>query len=332
MKKIYLILSIIFPILTACGPNPDEQVKKYALFFANEATNNHIQELKKFYPEIENADSIALNYNSENIKILPLDNESLNYRIRFTPETSIEIIRKKNGDIKIIESKGLFVFPDSLINLAKKWSLWNNKLNDLELSYIIKQQVIPKIEFNSPDLDFFNLHGPVKSMTISYVGFDGKKYPWLGVWGWKGEYYFDENGLWINPKEVLPNILKILRNDSNQINKIELPYNPLFGNNTIISYTWKGNFPESFVFYDYDGFNGGFIYHERVIAGIENFPHNPYETNYEITEKTILEDFKFDDIGNWVTCKCVYIYNEYINGNITEGSKSGTMTREINYY
>ena len=332
IKKLTPILLLSILILAACGPKPEEQVKRFAMDFAQKASKNQIDTLKSVYPDVINADSIALSFNSESIKILPLDDDGINFRIRYSPDASIELIRNKKGEIKVIESRGIFLFPDTLVSLAESWGLWNKKFSDAELSKIIKEQVLPKLKFTSPDLNFFNLHGPVKSMTVSYVGFDGKKYPWLGVWGWKGLYEFNEDGEWLNPKEVSSNFVKITRNDKNQITNIQLPPNSITGGSSEITYNWSNNRPESFVYYTYEGYAGNFVYQDDLISGIQNSPHNPYEMDYEITEKTILTDFQYDEMGNWISCKCLYRYNEYINGTPNSGSKPGIMNREILYY
>lgn len=333
MKKLIpLLISLTLVALAACGPKPEDQVKNFAQIFARNAAKNQLDSLSLVYPDISNADSVGLKYSPDNVKVLPLDDEGINFRIRYNPETTIEIIRKKNGAIKVIESKGLFLFPDTLVKLAENWGLWNNKLNDVQLSKIIKEQVLPKLEFKSPDLDFFNLHGPVKSMAISYIGGDGKKYPWLNVWGWKGNYEFSEEGEWINPKEVSPRFQKIERDTAQKIIKIQLGFNPRLGGFEEASYHWDNGRPVSFILIGPEGYRGKFEYEEENISGVENEPYNPYDIYYEIVENSVLSEYEYDSMGNWISCKWVYRYNENIDGNINKGSKSGTMSREITYY
>ena len=339
MNKIYYFIFILFFVCIACEKKQNNNLmQNFAEIFARNAEKNQIDSVSLVYPDVKMADSIGLTYYPENIKIIPLDKEGINYRIKFSPETSIEVIKKNSGAIKVIQSKGLFIFPDTLVKIAEEWGLWDRNLSDVELSKIIKEQVEPKLVFTSPDLDFFNLKGPVRSMVISYVGFDGKKYPWLGVWGWRGNYEFNEDGEWVNPEEVSTNFKKIVRDSENRITKIQLSYNTMIGDYAEISYNWKDNLPQSYKYYTHEGYEGNFIIEdyendgELVISGIQNLPHNPYDMDYEISEKTILSEFEFDDRGNWVNCKCVYKYNEYIGGNTNSGSKSGTMTRDINYY
>lgn len=339
MKKIYYIIFILFFVCIACEKKQNNDLmQNFAEIFARNAINNQIDSISFVYPDVKYADSIGLHFNPENLKISPLDQEGIYYRIKYSPETSIDVVRKNNGAINVVQSHGLFVFPDTLVTLAKNWGLWNNKLSDVEISRIIKEQVEPKLVFKSPDLDFFNLHGKVKSMVISYVGFDGKKYPWLGVWGWKGNYEFNEEGQWINPQDVSTNFKKIVRNEDNQICKIELQYDTMLGDYMEISYNWNDNRPVSYKYYSHEGYEGSFNYQEEnngdniVLEGIKSNPHNPYDMDYEISESTQLSEFEFDDKGNWINCKCIYRYNEYIGGNANSGNKSGTMTREIIYY
>lgn len=75
MKKsviICLLLSVLeFGIFSCSKKSKEDEVKEFALGFADKASRNQIDSLKLVYPGIENADSVYLKYVVEGIVVNP---------------------------------------------------------------------------------------------------------------------------------------------------------------------------------------------------------------------------------------------------------------------
>lgn len=183
-------------------------------------------------------------------------------------------------------------------------------------------------DFTSPDLDFFNIHGPVKELIISYTGLDDEnRYGGpIDAWSEPGLYKFDTRGKWTNP-----NVYKVERNNKGQIVKLIFSEEGLEDWHYCREFEWKGNQLFSFSQYALDG---EFHYLDNVISSIELF----HGYTIDIIEDNIkFSGFVYDDKGNWISCK----WNQKISHLIDEDTldpdepptyKSGTMIREITYY
>ena len=133
MKRLHCLSFIVcLMVLGACGPKPEEQVKEFAVRFADFVNTNQKDSVQKYYPEFELTDSLV-NVPVGNITITPEDVES-EYFIEYTPTIGMSVNLNKNGEFTISDSKGIFTFPANKIELAKKTGMWDNSLSDLELA------------------------------------------------------------------------------------------------------------------------------------------------------------------------------------------------------
>ena len=186
-------------------------------------------------------------------------------------------------------------------------------------------------EFSSPDLDFFNVHGPVKELKISY---DGVENGLFGGWCNPGVYKFDKNGCWINPSEFsvgsFEKVYKVERNDKGQIVKFILSENKNEVDDWHFweTFEWENNYLSEFSHYPEEGH---FHYLDGKISLIE-LGHG--YTQYPMEDIIRFSDFEYDEQGNWVSCtwRETVTYDTDGDPAIPPTYSSGKMKRKILYY
>lgn len=320
MRKIYLIYSLILVAFLFSCNSKNEELKLFSQNFAEKAMANQIDSLISMYPALENIDSISVvGYEPQNIKITK-GKEGI-YKVELSPSVSLNI-KYENGQPIIVDSYGLFVYPENIYEIAKNYNLFDNGESDLNINSVVQEKILPYINFVTPDLSFFNIRGHVKTMIWDNTPRNSFCYtPWQTFWGWDATYEFNEKGEWTNAKNMrmspYETILDIRRNLENQISKIIYPGE--YGEDEIV-YTWENNILKRFYS---TGTKGEYLYQDTILSSIDYKYSN---TEFDIPAKIVLSDFKFDNIGNWISCNFVTTTKE------TKRKIIGEITRKIEYY
>lgn len=145
MKKFTINLAIIAAMalagvsITSCGKKaaPEDQVRDYGKYFLEKLSANQIDSLKASYPDIVKADSLvslqdeALGIDS--IMVAPIATAG-QYEVQIGKGVSLIVNYADDGTITVAQSKGLFAFPQSKMELARKTGLWEVSLGDAELA------------------------------------------------------------------------------------------------------------------------------------------------------------------------------------------------------
>lgn len=158
MKKLFTFVFLLAVLVTSCGPKPEEQVKKFAVKFGDFINTNQKDSIQKYYPAFELKDflaSIALS----NITVTPADSEG-KYLVYYSPNTSITV-KNDRGQVEVLESRGLFEYPENKIDIAKKTGLWDDSLSDVELSQRMNDEEF--FDYINKKFDF----NPAKILTVN---------------------------------------------------------------------------------------------------------------------------------------------------------------------
>lgn len=340
MKKLLFIFCISLVLSGACGKKPEEKVQEFAVKFGDFINTNQKDSIQDYYPDFQLSDSLAtVSITGINVYKVP-EVEENNYIIEYDPDITLFVDIEKDGTISVEDSKGLFYFPEKQIEMLRKQDLYKKSLTDLQLADLIKEENAKRLSFTSPDLDFFTLHGPVKSVTVSNrsKGDFSASYYLLGYspdWEKPATYTFDENGEWTNYPRY--RIRSIKRNGKGQIISLHEPVDLDEVDPTVRRYTWDGH-QLAKVSYDwsrYEGWEGAsFKYSNGVVTEEKGIYSNTAdEVNYKIT----FSDFQTDDYGNWISCSWTRSdtypdYDDYDSGKMRTDRSSGTIIREISYY
>lgn len=175
MKKIItgLMLGVtVLGFMSACGrsdgnskPSDEsnneaaiEEVRNFGKNFTQQASAGQLEALAASYPELSDVKTVVP-LNSENIIVT--QPEAGLYQITLADGVTMNVTRSDDGAIKIVDSHGLFVFPEDKVEIAKKTGMWNDNLSDAQLNERMK------------DEDFFKWvknNGDVKINDIISVG------------------------------------------------------------------------------------------------------------------------------------------------------------------
>lgn len=190
-------------------------------------------------------------------------------------------------------------------------------------------------DFSSPDLDFFNLQGHVKQVSLSYTGLEEGESLFDG-WSNPGTYYFDQNGLWTNPgvyefndgKWVNPGIYKLDRNDKGQISKFYFTKEGLEDWHFCEDFNWSDN---DLIFFSLYGTEGTISYKNNLVSTIQL--EHAY-SQYPMEDEIKFSNWKFDEQGNWISCEWTQTisYDAEDEDPIPPVKNSGLIIREIIYF
>ena len=145
MKKFlfFLIISISIgeAILTSCNtggkPTPEEEVRNYGKYFVEKLNANQLDSLAVSYPDIAKADSI-IPITSDTIIVA--ENAPGQFDMTLADGITLKVTRSEDGNISVIESKGLFAFPADKVDIAKKTGMWDDNLSDAGLNERMKDE------------------------------------------------------------------------------------------------------------------------------------------------------------------------------------------------
>lgn len=133
MKKFFIAL-ISLAILTGCGADK-QKVKDFAEKFASYVNTEQMDSVKALYPTI--------NFNAMN-KIptasIEVKKKNGNYQVIFSPTESIEVGKFGNGDLSVVGSKGIAVFPKEKLKLAEGTGMVKEGMNDVEIQDLLNDK------------------------------------------------------------------------------------------------------------------------------------------------------------------------------------------------
>lgn len=118
---------LLLGLMASCGGG-DKDVSAFAENFAEKAAANQIDSLIQYYPMLEDADSIALSYSPENIKVSKGENGL--YEVALNDSVSITVSRGEDGTMKVVSSKGLFAYPAQMVAFANGIGATQPEMND----------------------------------------------------------------------------------------------------------------------------------------------------------------------------------------------------------
>lgn len=115
--------------MTEIELNNKKEVMEFVIKFIN-GLNNELKD-SIAYPDILKGNAFAA-LTTDSLKIFEgIDGK---YGVYLNNGINLKINREKNGRLTILESHGLFVFPEDRVNIAKKTGMWNDTLNDAALA------------------------------------------------------------------------------------------------------------------------------------------------------------------------------------------------------
>lgn len=106
-----------------------KEVKKFAIKFAEIVSKNQVDLIRAIYPDATLADSLALTFVEDSIKI-ERNEKDASILIHYSSEIWVRAMKDENDSIRIVSSKGLFAYPTNLLAIAKKTGQYVDSLDD----------------------------------------------------------------------------------------------------------------------------------------------------------------------------------------------------------
>lgn len=133
-KEIYLsVLSAA--ILCSCNivgfGDEDSAVKDFAIDVATKVSKNQKDSVVMLYPDAAKADSLALSFIADSIRVEPADSTGM-YVVDLGKGKEFTIEKKGEDSLVVTKSKGLFVFPEDDLDFAKKTGMLVDSISDAE--------------------------------------------------------------------------------------------------------------------------------------------------------------------------------------------------------
>ena len=180
---------------------PEEEVRSYGKYFVEKLAANQLDSLKASYPDIAKADSI-IPIKSDTIMLAEVVPGQ--YDMTLAEGITLKVRRSEDGNISVIESKGLFAFPADKVDIAKKTGMWDDNLNDVQINermkdeeffkYLNKQKKINpsnilsiKLPYTPEDIAGYMEMYDVIIKNLTEVPISGTDYYLEDYWSYKGE-------------------------------------------------------------------------------------------------------------------------------------------------
>ena len=129
-------------LIVSCGSKekkatPEDEVRNYGKYFIEKLSADQLDSLQASYPDIAKADSLVT---VKSDTIIVKEAAPGQFDLTLTDGVTLKVTRSEDGNISVIESKGLFAFPEDKVELAKKTGMWDNDLSDVKLNERIKDE------------------------------------------------------------------------------------------------------------------------------------------------------------------------------------------------
>lgn len=129
MKKNVFIYAVMALFLVSCIDSGEKAARDFASRFAKAVTSGDRALVEKMYPDAVAADSLALAFVEDSIKIERNENGD-SILIRYTPDVWVRALKDANDSIRIVSSRGLFAYPASQLAFAKSTGQYADNLDD----------------------------------------------------------------------------------------------------------------------------------------------------------------------------------------------------------
>lgn len=132
MKKtgLFLAVPLTAAVLCSCS-GKHKEVADFAADFARKAQAGQVDSLKTVYPQIEDADSIAIKFVADSLSVEDTDNEGI-YRVNFGGGVTATVRMDENGRMTVADTKGLFAYPKEKVQFAEKTGALKGEMTDAE--------------------------------------------------------------------------------------------------------------------------------------------------------------------------------------------------------
>ena len=144
MKKIHFpVLCAIFLIsLCVSCMSESDKARDFALEVGDKISRNMLDSVRVIYPDASGADSLALKFDPEQVKVQETDRKG-SYIAEYAPGVTVSFEAVGDGVMRITGSMGIFAWNAETLRLAKEMGLIRDGISDAEKARAIRQ--LPKL-------------------------------------------------------------------------------------------------------------------------------------------------------------------------------------------
>lgn len=139
-KSLFLYVSFLILVITSCGQKSHEKATDFALKFGDFVNVNQKDSIKAYYSDFNLTDSLA-NVPLTNLIVKEGSGEGV-FRVEYSPQQYMILELGKNGEIQVLETKGILAFDERGLELVKNANLWNDSLSDSKLGVLVADQIM----------------------------------------------------------------------------------------------------------------------------------------------------------------------------------------------
>ncbi len=126
----FITVPLAAALLCSCSGNKKE-VTDFAADFARKVQSGQVDSLKMVYPQIEDADSIAVTFVADSLRVDDTDKEGV-YNVSYGNGVAVTVRMDGDGRMTVLDSRGLFAYPKEKEQFAIKTGALNGDLTDAE--------------------------------------------------------------------------------------------------------------------------------------------------------------------------------------------------------
>lgn len=132
MKKITLICPLLVALM-GCHDSKNDQLIGFANDFARQASKNMIDSVAVSYPQAGLAEELSVEYMPDSLSVEATDTEDT-YLVKFNSKANMVVSLQGDGSVKVLNSYGLFKYPEEKLMFAKGVGAVKPGLSDVELA------------------------------------------------------------------------------------------------------------------------------------------------------------------------------------------------------
>lgn len=131
-KKTQTSVAVAFvaALMVSCT-GKEKQVADFATDFAHKVQAGQMDFLKMVYPQIENADSVAINFVADSLRVEKTDEEGI-FKVNYGSGATALVKMDPEGRMSVTETKGVFAYPKAKEKFAEKVGALKGDFNDVE--------------------------------------------------------------------------------------------------------------------------------------------------------------------------------------------------------
>lgn len=126
----FLAVAFVAAMMVSCS-GKEKKVADFATDFAHKVQTGQMYSLKMVYPQIENADSVAINFVADSLRVEKTDEKGI-FKVNYGSGVTAVVKMDDNGQMSIAETKGVFAYPKAKEKFAEKVGALKGEFNDVE--------------------------------------------------------------------------------------------------------------------------------------------------------------------------------------------------------